>query len=1076
MNTSKGLENSKQWRKILESTITNSATPTLFFASSGKLVFFSRSFVELWNLQNKDFLNDYNIFEDKQLRAEGVIPLVQKAFDGEVPEEVEILYDPAQLSMTGKPLWIRANAYPVGSDKHIVDGVIVNMEDITSIKETAERVVQNNEILMNFMDSASDALVIYDNELNYIEVNRKASEMIGRTRSEIIGKNIKEIIPDIDKTGRYDKYLELLKTGETLVEEVADHPFAPGKIIQIKAFKLAGGLGILSSDITRSKEELHREISLNKELEFLKDTAMDLVEMNFDDDLYSYIARKISSICNHAYVVINMLDPETKRVVVKGVSGEYRYRNFVETLIGNPLISKSFPFYRNHKKLKTGKLFQLNIGLYEIMGKEFPRNISRAIEKTLNIKRIFSIGFIRKDKLYGNALILLNDEQSTINTPLIEAFINQISIAIHRTASERALRDSEKRFEIAFSTSPDSVNINRLNDGIYVEINDGFTEVTGYTREDVIGVSSLEKGIWVNPDDRKWLVNELSKKRIIKNMEAEFRTKSGEIKVGLMSAHIFTKDGVDHIISITRDITDRKQAERSLKESEERYRIVARQTGQIIYDYDISTGVISWAGAIEEVTGYSPEEFSKVDISVWETLVHPDDLQHTKKLLQHAEDSMGSFDAEYRFKRKDGRYISIEEHGLCITDEDGKSKMLGSMADITERNNYQDSLKLAWKKAVESDKLKTAFLANISHEIRTPMNAILGFSDLLMNTKASETNKAEYINLINRSSYNLLNIINDIIDFSMIETDQFQIHKRECSLNEMIRELHGTFKQYKSIEGKEHLEVLVDPSFLAEKKQIIADEERIKQVMSNLIANAIKYTEQGKVEFGYDIHGYGQPEARLEFFVRDTGVGIAKEHQEVIFERFRQLEDSNTRKYGGNGLGLSISKQIANLMGGDIKLISEPGKGSIFYFNLPYEDAKTAQNPSTPSQTQYDYDWREKRVIVAEDVSSNYYLIQSMLQETAVHLDWARNGAEVLELFNSEEKYDLILMDIRMPGMNGYEATAEIRKSDQELPIIALSANAMQDDRDQSIAMGCNDHLSKPFTMESLFGTMVKYL
>ena len=1068
--------NPDEWYIILKSIVENALTPTLLFDNQGKIVFHSKSFEDLWDTDDKTIYHSYNIMDDQQLMEAGIMPLIQKAFKGEIPEHVEIYYDPAKNANPGRPRWIKANAYPVTVDGSVIKGVVVVMEDISKFKNNEESARKSSKMIRNFMNSVSDALAVYDDKLNYVEINKVTEEQIGRPRSEIIGKNITEILKGIEKTKRYKQYLKILKTGGTFVEEVDDHPFAPGKIILIKAFKLIEGLGITTTDITSSKKELQKEVSLNRDLEVLKDSAMDLVEINFEDELYSYTAEKLSSICDGSFVLINILDEASGKVVVKGLSGEKKYIKTVERALDNPIVGRSFPPYKNHERLKTGKLFLLKDGLAEVAGNEISRKIFRIVQKLLTFKQINTIGFIRQGKLYGNALILTYKDNVTLNTNLIEAFINQISIAIHRAATEKALLDSEKRFEIAFSTTPDSVNINRMRDGVYIEINEGFTEITGYTRKEIIGYSSLEKNIWVNPEERQKLVNELNKNGFVKNMEAEFRMKGGEIRVGLMSAHRFVKDGVDHIISITRDITDRKTTERSLKASEERYRVVAKQTGQIIYDYNIKSGQINWAGAIEEVTGYSTEEFANVQLSIWESMVHPDEIDYVNKLLQNSISLSGPFNAEYRFRKKDGTYIYIEDRGMCIKGESGTLRMLGSMADITEQKKYQDSLRIAWKKAEESDKLKTAFLANLSHEIRTPMNAILGFSDLLMNGRTNESKRAEYISIINKSSHNLLNIINDIIDFSMIETGQLQIYNNKCSVNEIIKDLYNTFRQYKIIEGKDHLQILMKQPLNEGEDSIISDEERIKQIMSNLISNSIKYTEKGRIEFGCTFINIDPQNPVLEFNVIDTGIGIDPEHHQLIFERFRQLEESNTRRFSGNGLGLSISKQIANLMGGDIHLRSEKGKGSTFYFTIPYRQADVSISTSQIELNEPEYFWSNKRIIVAEDVSSNFQLIKSMLQETDINIDWARDGNEVLDLLSHGRQYDLILMDIRMPGMNGYEAASHIRKTNADLPIIALSANARQSDLEKSLSIGCNDHISKPVSLETLLHSMARLL
>lgn len=929
---------------FIQSFIEGSITPTLLFDVSGELIMTSQSFIDLWNTDSRQDLASFNIFSDRQLKDAGVMPMIEQAFQGQIPESVELFYDPALSSLPGRSRWIRAKAYPLHASNGSLNFVTVLMEDVTEQKISEDKASHYLGTLKSFMDSVKEAIVIYDNQLNFVEINDVALQHIQKSRSEVIGKNIREITPGIETTQRYQHYLKVLQNGKPYEEEVDDHPFTPGRVLLIKAFKTINGMGIITSDVTNTRKALKRELRQRREMEILRDSAMDFVELSHNDDLYALTAQKLSNICKGSTVIITMLDESSDRIVVKGISGKADKRAEARKLIGASLLGKSFPNYDHDALSKTGKLELISKSLYTITGGEISESVCQQIEKQLNISKIYTIGFTRKENLYGNALILTSDAELKLNAELIETFINQLSIALYRFRSEKAYQDSELRFKMTFGTSPDAVNINRLKDGRYIDINEGFTAVTGYTREDIIGSSSMEKDIWADLNDRKYLITELNKNGFVKNLEAVFVTKDGSKKVGLMSANKFTKDGEDYIISITRDITDRFE--------------------------------------------------------------------------------------------------------------------------------YEEKLKTAREKAVESDRLKTAFLANISHEVRTPMNAILGFSELLMNPNSPEKNRNEYISLINKSSHNLLNIINDIIDFSMIETGQLQIYSNECSVNDILDDLLATFRQYKHMLGKNHLDLRLVEKIADGMAFIQSDEERIKQLMSNLIGNAIKYTEKGSIEFGCRVLSEG--EDKLQFFVIDTGIGIPADKHELIFERFRQLDDSNTRKYGGNGLGLSISKQIAGLLNGDISLESAPGKGSSFYFTIPYVPvSRPVHQPSGEKDIPL-YDWKDRKVIVAEDVMTNFFLLKSMLEDTSVNISWAKDGEEVLSFMRSGIRFDMILMDVRMPKMNGYEATREIRKMNQSIPIIALSANALQSDVDTSLRNGCNDHISKPVNRDILLSTMAK--
>jgi signal transduction histidine kinase len=403
-------------------------------------------------------------------------------------------------------------------------------------------------------------------------------------------------------------------------------------------------------------------------------------------------------------------------------------------------------------------------------------------------------------------------------------------------------------------------------------------------------------------------------------------------------------------------------------------------------------------------------------------------------------------------------------------------------------NNYKKSLKAhnrllkmekaelfkAKKKAEESDKLKSAFLANVSHEIRTPMNAILGFSELLKDNTLTTDKREEYFDIIKSKGNQLLNLINDIIDLSKIESNTVSISPSPFQLNFLLDELLISYKRAITNQNRSgDLKLIFTKGLPDDKAWVKADANRLKQVFSNLLDNALKFTKKGEISVGYELIDNNF----LEFRVQDTGIGIASDKQSVIFERFRQVCEDKSLLTHGTGLGLSIVKSLVELADGEIWVESEPNRGTTFYFTLPYNPALNGKHDETLAFTNTDdIDWNGKTVLLAEDDDDNYLFLEELLRETKVNVVRAKDGQETVKIALGSSKIDLILMDIKMPVMNGYEAAKQIKLIKNNIPIIAQTAYAMEEDRHKALASNCNDYISKPIEVNKLFFLMSKYL
>ncbi len=389
------------------------------------------------------------------------------------------------------------------------------------------------------------------------------------------------------------------------------------------------------------------------------------------------------------------------------------------------------------------------------------------------------------------------------------------------------------------------------------------------------------------------------------------------------------------------------------------------------------------------------------------------------------------------------------------------------------RLKAEESLQLAKDKAETSDQLKSLFLSNMSHEIRTPMNAILGFAEMLQDPELNIEEKDRFLDVIIKSGDNLLRLINDIIDISKIEAGQLRIIYSDCYLNELFADLDGFYNKELTRLRKDHLTFYIQTGKVEPDFAVYTDPVRLRQIITNLVGNAIKFTDEGFIELGYRVRG-----EKVEFYVRDSGIGIPVDHQKLIFDRFGQVKEAASRNLTGTGLGLTISKNLVELLGGTMWLDSFPGEGSTFWFSIPL---KMGHNRSdslfefevTPIQQ---LDLSGKNILVVEDVDTNYFYISSLLLKLNGKIQRAEDGVIAIEMVKNDPSINLVLMDIELPVMDGYTATREIKKIRPDLPVIAQTAFAMMGEREKSLEAGCDDYIAKPIRKETLIEIISKFI
>jgi len=645
-----------------------------------------------------------------------------------------------------------------------------------------------------------------------------------------------------------------------------------------------------------------------------------------------------------------------------------------------------------------------------------------------------------------------------------------------RKKAEKTLLESEEKFRKIFE---DYSAIKLLIDpksGEILDANKAAANYYGWSIEELKRMKIGEINTLAFEEIKTKIADVLADKNI--QFEFKHRIKDGSIRdVEVFSSKI--KIGNKDVLhSIVHDITERKLVEEALRESENRFRKVVEQA-------NIAMAIVSMDGEIEfinqkatKVFGYLPEDIPTMND--WWLKAYPDEeyrnevipdwMGRVQLAITEGAEIIGK---EFLVTCKDSAIKTVYISGVPVT-----NKILVLFEDITERKKAEIELIKEKEHAEESDRLKTAFLQNMSHEIRTPMNAIMGFSSLLVDNYNNKPKLEQFSEIINQRCNDLLEIINDILDISKIESGQLAVNKEECDLNELFSELTAFFIEHQKRINKQqitlNLQAFCNPSEIF----IVTDKVKLRQIFINLIGNAFKFTLSGKIEGGCKFDADGN----LVFFVSDTGVGIPPDKQDFIFERFSQLPQNKKFAYGGTGLGLSIVKGLVSLLGGKIWLESEivnspsdkPG-GTTFYFTFPLQIAKSTYQNQVPLHETKEYLFSGKTILVVEDDPYNLALIKEILDNTGLNNIYAENGYEAIQMATSQP-FDLVLLDIRLPDINGYEVARQIKEQNPNMKIIAQTAYAGHDDKRKAFDAGCSDYISKPLKRSQLLSIISKHL
>lgn len=628
-----------------------------------------------------------------------------------------------------------------------------------------------------------------------------------------------------------------------------------------------------------------------------------------------------------------------------------------------------------------------------------------------------------------------------------------------------------------FENNPQPMWIYDIYTLCFLEVNNAAIAKYGYSRDEFSKMTIKD----IRPhEDVNSLIEDIQQSsdeiNISKNCWRH-KFKSGEIIYVEINSHRLLYNGKESRLVIANEITELLEAKAKTKLLSKLSAAVNESNSSVIITDE--NGSIEYVNpAYTKISGFDIKEVTGRKPSITKSHLHSDkfysDLWET--IL-----SGKSWRGEIANKNREGKIFWENVTIAPILDDKGKiSNFVAIKDDITTQKQLIEDLINAKNRAEESDRIKTRFLATMSHELRTPLNAIIGFSDLLSDDLTKDDIDS-YATTINKSGRHLLSLIEELFDISLIESGQIKLNYEDVELADLINQIFAVISREQKLMGRQSVKLCIStPSKSRRDKTIIStDQKRLKQILVNLLKNALKFTEKGSIEYGYELikdKDSDNDSGLLKFFVKDSGIGIPKEKLNLIFEEFQQGDTYHTKAFAGAGLGLAIAKKLVESLGGKIWVESEENRGSIFNFTLPLKKKNNFYKIEEDNiVNERIYDFSGISILLAEDDDPSFLLIKAIMKKTNIDIFRAKTGSEALKIVQNNEHIALVLMDINMPDMNGYEATREIKKLKPDIPVVAQTAYSISGDREKILDSGFDDYISKPIKKEDLYNLIERF-
>ncbi len=902
--------------------------------------------------------------------------------------------------------------------KEALEQVLINKEK----KASELLLIENEEKLQSIFSAAPVGIgLVVDRIL--IEVNDSFCRITGYNRSEVIGKSSEIFYQSKDEFENVGKeFSQILRNGRGILESRIKT--RDGRLLDVIFNAAPLDAGDHSKGFTF--------------------TLLDITERKKAEDKLARTIQSMSTLIGNLQGIVYRCRNDKNWTMEFLSEGTMELTGYTceELLLNNKISYNDLIYKEDQEDVRASVQAAID-------AKEHFQNTYRILTKSGELRWVWEKGegiFSRDGKV-----------------EFVEGFITDIT---DRKKIEEELAESELKYRQLVMQSPDGIFILDLK-GNFISINKVICDNLKYSEEELLSMNIL------NVVPQKY--HDLQKKR----MESIYK---GENYVSNAEYEVIGKDNVVHTVevmsvpyykgkqmigfqSIARDVTQRKHTENLIRESEERYRSIFENVQDVYFETLISGTILEVSPSIFTLT---KGEYKMRDLIGGKIFDYYADLNERHILLRELQKKGTIMDYEVNLINRDGSIMPCSISAKLILNKNGlPEKIIGSMHDITDRKNATEALRIAKEKAEASDKLKTEFLNNISHEVRTPLNGILGFAEIISLQDLSESEKKDSLSMLFESSNRLLNTITNYMDISLISSGSLSVNRKDFNPTVVLNKIYSDFKP---LCLNRNLELKLEIPENAGEIYINSDPEICKKIITHFLDNAIKFTEKGTIKFGFTVRNQ-----HLEFFVNDTGIGINKDSFVSIFDKFVKESSSLYKTSEGSGLGLSIARGMSEAIGGKINLDSIPGTGSTFYLSLPTN--KKAESFANNGRSE-----DKKRIstgspiLVAEDDDTNFYYLNALLtRETNTKILHALNGKQAIDIFKANRDIKLILMDMKMPEIDGFEATKQIKLIDKNVHIIAITAYAMSGDEERIIAAGCDDYLSKPINKKNLLDKISEY-
>lgn len=972
------------------------------------------------------------------------------------------------LAKSGPQRTVMINSVLINDDNGIPNEFTIVGDDITRRLRMESTLSKSNAQLQDLVDNTSDLIQLITVEGKFIFVNRAWRDVLGYTVDEIASMTLSDILHPQFRDKTFDQ-LRRIQQGEEIPSFETVCLSKSGR----KIF-LTGSVSCRFDQGTPTAfrcilHDFTEKIRAERAQNLYYSIANWTISTQNLDELYNNIHQELGKIIDVKNFFIALYDQSKSFLYFPYYVDEYFKGNlrFTKRRLGNGLteyaIASNRPLFLYKQDIqqlaKTNSLYLYGTTPEVLLC--VPLRIGDRVTGIIGVKS------------YDNP-----NTYDARDLELLEFISGQVALAIARKQSEEELSKYAARLNAIFDSSSHLIwSVNKSMQ--LTSFNRNYSDLmeTQINTIPALNVSTEKLG-WrlVGPQNRRYLENRYRQafRGELQYFEMKLDTRdSSEMWLEFyLNPILYTGGVIEEVSGIARDVTRRKQAEISLRQSEEVFRGIFENLQDIYCRMDRQGVITMISPSVFKRTGYTPEEVMGKNIT---DFFFDNKLIHRALIKLRRDGSLRNIEASLRVK--DGSIRQFMFNMLMFTDEHGRPSEVAVLArDITVLKRNEQELLKAKEQAERSLKVKEGFLANMSHEIRTPMNGVIGMIDLLINTRLNDEQR-DYIQTIKRSSETLLHILNDILDLSKIEAGKMALHELPLSLQELMEKLVSLFGQ--TARNKHNtLTYTLAPDL---PRYVIADQTRLLQILSNLTSNALKFTENGSVRIEVKLIEKTGKKNLIKVEVYDSGIGITEEDQKRLFTSFTQLDNSSQKSYGGTGLGLVISQQLCRLMHGDIGVTSHAGKGSMFWFT--FEARETTIAPASVVENEEEafidniFESYHPVILLVDDNLVNRKVASEILKKAGCVVDTAESGFEAIDkmekVFSSTDAYyDIIFMDIQMPDMDGVETTQKLHERyPQGLPpIVAMTAYSMKEDRDRFMSQGMDDYVAKPIRAKHLIG------